>query len=116
MLTAAGSSKKAVVQLALSFALWWPTQGYCSCWTVVQWWTAWPVFTGSVTTTQRRAWPWPCRSRCTMADFPNHVCVPNVPDGIPHISHLSQRSAHCADYCHLMRQFVYSLTMAMSYI
>jgi len=33
-------------------------------WTVVHWWTAWPIYTGWVTTTWRRVWPRPWHDKC----------------------------------------------------
>jgi len=33
-------------------------------WTVVHWWTAWPIYTGWVATTWRQLWPRPWRDKC----------------------------------------------------
>jgi len=32
----------------------------------IQWWTAWPIYMGSVTTTWQQAWPRPWRDRCVI--------------------------------------------------
>jgi len=63
-----------------------PTQGYCSCWTVDQWWTAWPIYTGKVTTTWLRAWPRPWCDRCMIEQHSTtavvndgHDCAPSLP-------------------------------------